>query len=71
MTRPKNMTIKEAIRLCEKASELQARIEFAKRFKLPYKDEQQELNGIYKILDKEVEPSEIKSTTRKRTKNMF
>lgn len=72
MAHPKSITIKEAIRLCEKASDLQTRIEFAKRFKLPYKDKQRELNEIYKILDREAEPNEIKSTNRKNVrKNMF
>ena len=37
--------------LCEHISELELRIEFAKKFGLSYKNEEQELNTLYKKLD--------------------
>ena len=37
--------------LCERASELQLQIEFAKKFDLPYEEQLQELKSIYYKLD--------------------
>lgn len=37
--------------LCERASELELRIQFAKKFNLSYKKEEQELNSIYRKLN--------------------
>ena len=36
--------------LCNRAVELEHRIEFAKKFNLSYKKEEQELNELYKII---------------------
>lgn len=37
--------------LCERINELELKIEFARKFGLSYKNEEQELNILYKKLD--------------------
>lgn len=60
--------------LCEQISELQLKIEFAKKFGLSYKEEEQYLNSLYKKLNggKNVEKEESntdRKATNKKNKN--
>lgn len=61
--------------LCEQISELELKIEFAKKFGLSYKTEEQELNLLRKKLDggknrvKEKQNNTNKQTTSKKKKN--
>lgn len=60
--------------LCEQINELQLKIEFAKKFGLPYKKEEQYLNTLYKKLDggrdvKEKQNKTNKSTNTKKYEN--
>lgn len=55
--------------LCEQISELQLKIEFAKKFGLSYKEEEQYLNSLYKKLDGgENRVKEKPSNTTRKTK---
>lgn len=61
--------------LCEQISELQLKIEFAKKFGISYKKEEQLLNSLYKKLDggegrvKEKPNNTNRKTTNKKDEN--
>ena len=61
--------------ICERINELETRKDFAKKFGLSYKEEEQELNSLYKKLDggenrvKEKPNSATRKTTGKKNKN--
>jgi len=56
--------------LCERINELELRIEFARKFGLSYKNEEQELNTLYEKLDGgENRVKEEPSKTTKQTSN--
>ena len=59
---------KTFISLCNRAIELEHRIEFAKKFNLSYKKEEQELNKIYTIINGGKNEKIKKNTKRTNTK---
>lgn len=44
-------SVKAFRQLCERASELELQIEFAKKFDIPYGKVEEELDEVYKLLD--------------------
>lgn len=49
--RSSGKSIRQFREWCERATELELQIDFAKKFDLPYETTQNELNKIYELLD--------------------
>lgn len=65
--RSSGKSMKQFRLLCERASELELQIEFAKKFDITYDEKQAELNKIYELLDGG-RKNETSSKKRKETK---
>jgi len=61
-------SIREFRQWCERASELELQIEFAKNFGMPYDEKQAELNKIYNLLDR---GSKNETSSKKRKKELW